>query len=148
MTSHLLPIPLTELAGEALDRRRRPRLRLAYSLRLRRPGATAAVETTTEDISCEGFYCISPLPFAPDEKLECELVIPTEEPGHPLDLVVLRCRARVIRVVKHKQEALLPGRLHHLSPHCQDFQIRLSWSRPPRRRPQLPSKAPPNRPDS
>ena len=93
----LLPIFLTE---DAVDRRRRPRLRLNYPLRLYRPGQAIRIDTRTENISCEGFFCITGCAFAPGEMLECELVIPNDELGQPPERdMILRCRAEVVRVV-------------------------------------------------
>lgn len=93
----LLPKVVTGLAP---DRRRRPRLRLAYPIRLRQPGKEARVEATTEDLSCEGFFCISEQEFSPRQTLECELVISTDKPGEATDLdMVLRFQAEVVRVV-------------------------------------------------
>jgi len=81
------------------ERRRRSRLRLACPVRLRRPGETSRVETKTEDISCEGFFCFTDRDFLLRETLECELVIPSEEFGQPDERgLVLRCRAEVVRV--------------------------------------------------
>lgn len=93
----LLPIVV---ADDVPDRRRRPRLRLAYPLRLRRPGERSRLETKTEDISCEGFLCATDRIFSPGEILECELVIASAEIRHPLEHdMVLRCQAEVVRVV-------------------------------------------------
>ncbi len=92
------PVTETEDAG---DRRRRPRLKLAYPVRLRQMGEDEQVETRTEDLSCEGFLCVSEHVFSPHEILECELVIPSREEGQPIPEhdIVLRCRAEVVRVV-------------------------------------------------
>jgi hypothetical protein len=79
---------------EATDRRRRPRLRLAYPLCIRIPGESICVETKTEDLSCEGFSFISERSFSPHQVLECELVIPGN--------LVLRGRAQVVRVVTNR----------------------------------------------
>ena len=88
------------ITDDERDRRRRPRLRLAYSLRLRRTGETTEVIARTEDINCDGFYCIAQRPFLPREWLECELVIPGDELGFPSGTgLVLRCRAEVVRIV-------------------------------------------------
>jgi hypothetical protein len=92
----LLPKALT---GDAPDRRRRPRLRLAYAIRLHRPGGEALVETKTHDLSCEGFFCIADRAFSPHDKVECELVIPTGRPDQLFEQdIILRCRAEVVRV--------------------------------------------------
>jgi len=87
------------LPGDRPDRRRRRRLRLAYPLRLRRDGEADPIDTKTEDVSCEGFYCISNRDVALHENLECELVIPGDNPGLMERDIVLRCRAEVTRVV-------------------------------------------------
>lgn len=92
----LLPKIVT---GDAPDRRRRPRLGLAYAIRLQRPGGEVVVETTTHDLSCEGFFCISDQAFLPHDTLECELVIPAGKPDQSFEQdIVLRCRAEVVRV--------------------------------------------------
>jgi hypothetical protein len=98
-------IPRIAIDDEA-DRRRRPRLRLAYPLRIHLPGESIWVETTTEDLSCEGFSCISDRSFSLHQVLECELLIPSEELGRPMGRnLVLRCQAQVVRVVTNGHEA-------------------------------------------
>lgn len=88
------------VTGVEPDRRRRPRVRLAYPIRLHQPGEGVRVEAKTEDLSCEGFFCISERVFPPHETLECELVIPSDKPGQLLEHdMVLRFRAEVVRVV-------------------------------------------------
>jgi hypothetical protein len=77
------------------DRRRRPRLRLAYPLRLYRPGDDIQIGTETENISCEGFFFITDQVFFPREALDCDLEIPVETG----DGIVLCCRVEVVRVV-------------------------------------------------
>lgn len=95
----------TIVAGEDLDRRRRPRLMLAYPVRLFRVGYGSRVETRTENISCEGFYCITESFFSPGEKLDCELVL-TSESARPFDdIIILRCRAEVVRVERDHESA-------------------------------------------
>lgn len=99
----LLPIYLT---SDVADRRRRPRLRLTYPLRLYRHGETFRVETRTEDISCEGFFCVVGRKYSVGEILECELVIPSDELGQSFGHdMVLRCRAEVVRVAPQADRA-------------------------------------------
>ena len=82
------------------DRRSRPRLALTYPLRISRPGESQSVETRTEDLTCESFYCLSERPFSPHEWLECRLVIPGEQFGYPSERdLVLSCVAEVVRIV-------------------------------------------------
>jgi hypothetical protein len=86
--------------GDALDRRRRPRFRLAYPVRLRQPGEIVGVETKTEDLSCEGFFCLSERLFSSYQTLECELIIAGDLLGQPIEhVMVIHCRAEVVRVV-------------------------------------------------
>jgi hypothetical protein len=89
------------VAGESPERRRRKRFRLSYPVRFREPGEKVRVETRTEDLSCQGFFCISQRVFSPYETLACELIIPSGALGHLVVVhdMILRCRAEVIRVV-------------------------------------------------
>ncbi len=92
-------------AEDGQDRRRHPRLRLSYFLRLFRPGYSEGIETKTEDLSCDGFYCISDRPVLPDEVIECELRIPGEQASDSTGAdLVLRGRAQVVRVVPDELE--------------------------------------------
>jgi hypothetical protein len=80
---------------------------LPYSIVLHRLGDTAGIETTAEDISSDGFYCVSDQPFSPNEELECEVSIPTQELGASMDeSLVLRCLVEVVRVVA---DGMKPG---------------------------------------
>src|SRR5579862_348276 len=95
-----LSLDRAKLADGGTDRRRHPRLRLSYVLRLFRPEHSARIETQTEDLSSDGFYCISTQAILPHEMVECELLIPAEPAGDARESdLVLRCRAQVVRVV-------------------------------------------------
>ncbi len=90
--------------GAGPDRRCHPRLRLALPLVLFRPGEAGRIETKTEDISCDSFYCFSDRSFSPDDRLECELLIPGDEMSSvPEDDLFLRCQVQVVRVVAKGQ---------------------------------------------
>jgi hypothetical protein len=85
--------------GSGLDRRCRPRLRLALPVVLFRTGETGRIETITEDISCDSFYFVSDHPFSPDDLLECELLIPGDGVSSvPEDDLCVHGGVRVIRV--------------------------------------------------
>lgn len=101
MPAHTLSLNTAMPTHSRADRRRHPRVRLCYLLRLFRAGHSVGIKTQTEDLSCDGFYCISDRPILPNERIECELLIPGgERPGDPWDSdLVLRCRAEVVRVV-------------------------------------------------
>ena len=80
------------------ERRRRPRLKVRCGLHLSRVNNHIVVRTETEDLNSEGFYCTSDRPFSPGEQLECELLIPVKEAGVDGTSLVLRRRAKVVRV--------------------------------------------------
>lgn len=98
----MLPVILT---GEAPERRRRPRLMLAYPVRLFRIGYGSRVETKTVNISCEGFFCITKSVFSPREKLDCELVLASDNDRLADEAIVLHCRAEVVRVVRQNENS-------------------------------------------
>jgi hypothetical protein len=86
--------------GYGLDRRYRPRLKLALPLVLFRSGEADGIETKTEDVSCDSFFCVSDHPFSLDDRLECELIIPGDKLSSvPESDLRVRYRARVVRVV-------------------------------------------------
>jgi ferredoxin-like protein FixX len=105
------------------DRRRRPRLRLACPVRLYRLDETSWIDTTTENISCEGFFCVTSRLFSPRETLECELLIPSEQFGQPDENeVVLHCRAEVVRI-EPKADGKTYGIACRLMDYTLDLQI-------------------------
>ena len=98
----------TLLTPEAPDRRRRPRLRLAYPLRLRHSGTGSWIKAKTQDISCEGFFCITEPVFSLREKLRCTLLIPSDIDGPTsVGTIVLHCQAEVVRVVRRGDTSFL-----------------------------------------
>jgi PilZ domain len=88
------------MLGTPSDRRGRQRLKLPYAVVLHRLGEVSGVKTTIEDISSDGFYCLSAQPFSPNEKLHCEIVIPNQDSASSTEgSLLLRCRAEVVRVM-------------------------------------------------
>jgi hypothetical protein len=68
-----------------------------WRVRLFRQSGRHSVDSTTENLSSEGFYCISRNKFKTGDWLRCEIVIPKAT----LDLdapIVLECRVTVRRV--------------------------------------------------
>src|SRR5450432_3623547 len=105
------------MSSTLLDRRGRRRLKLPYSIVLHRLGDSEGIQTTTQDISSDGFFCISEQPFSPHEKLECEVVIPAQDLRvSEAGSLVLHCRAEVVRVIA---DGLKPG--YGLACHLEDF---------------------------
>jgi hypothetical protein len=80
------------------ERRLRPRLGLRCGIQLCRVGDLVIVKTKTDNLSVEGFYCISDEAFAPGDRLECNVFIPADDTGFRGPHVVLRRLARVVRV--------------------------------------------------
>jgi hypothetical protein len=58
-----------------MDRRKRQRVALHWPVRLFRQPGRPSVESTTENLSTAGLYCVSSERFQPGERLRCEIVI-------------------------------------------------------------------------
>jgi hypothetical protein len=85
------------LAFATADRRKRPRIRVRWRIVLSRtPLGEGAAETVTENLSSDGFYCFSKIPFVAGELLFCQVDIPTADSG--CGASHLQCRVRVLRV--------------------------------------------------
>ena len=80
------------------DRRKRPRVALRWPVRLFRQPEGPSIESTTENLSSQGLYCIASEPFKPGERLQCEIVIPGESLGSPDSSLRLQCHVTVRRV--------------------------------------------------
>ncbi|MBZ5595294.1 MAG: PilZ domain-containing protein [Acidobacteriia bacterium] len=80
------------------DRRKRKRVAVHWPLRLFRQPGNPLVESTTENLSSEGLYCITGEPFRPGERLQCEIVIPGERLGFSEPSMRLQCHVMVKRV--------------------------------------------------
>ena len=84
-----------------IERRRRPRLRLSWTVYFVRAGVTEPLCATTVNISCEGLYCYfegDKAPFTPGETVPCRLVLPACDARDPQRVLSLHCRTKVIRV--------------------------------------------------
>jgi hypothetical protein len=91
--------------GDLPDRRRRSRLKLAYPVRMRRAGSPLTMEAKTENISSDGFFCLTRQALSLRETLQCEIVIPRAQATDADERdVVLRCRVEVVRVVYRPDE--------------------------------------------
>lgn len=58
------------------------------------------LESTTENIGCNGFYCYSNVEFVPGEPVRASIQIP-HHGGVPKGRTFLLCRARVVKVELH-----------------------------------------------
>jgi hypothetical protein len=98
------------------DRRKRRRVPLRWPVSVfRRPGMQS-VEGQTENLTSEGFYCISKEPFQLGECLQCLIVIPVGTIGNSESPVVLKCGVTVKRV-----EAIPSG--FGLGCHIEDYAL-------------------------
>jgi hypothetical protein len=61
---------------EGRERRGRERVALCWQLRLRKPGCELVVEAESENLSSEGFYCLTTGSFVQGERVECLLPLP------------------------------------------------------------------------
>jgi len=79
------------------ERRRRGRSRVHWPILLfRNQIGEDTVQTITQNLSSQGFYCLSRKPFTVGELLLCKLQIPTNDPGGGESY--LECRVQVVRV--------------------------------------------------
>jgi len=80
-----------------IERRKYERLPLRLPARFINDRGSATC-CFTENISSEGFYCVSPDPFVPGDLLEVELLLPAHNPGRREKRVRLICQAQVVRI--------------------------------------------------
>jgi len=80
------------------ERRKRTRIALHWPVYLYREQGGASVESMTENLTSNGFYCVAREPFQMGEQLDCVIVIPAGAFGYSADPIRLQCRVRVMRV--------------------------------------------------
>jgi hypothetical protein len=56
-----------------------------------------ALESVTENLSSQGFYCLSQTPIPSGEALLCWLTVPTHDPSGVKGTVMVECHVRVVR---------------------------------------------------
>ena len=81
----------------ALSGRKRKRVRVHWPVRLWRQREMMPVESTTENLSSEGLYCITREAFKPGEHLQCMMVIPETVVGLEFP-ILLECHVTIRRV--------------------------------------------------
>jgi len=86
-----------EVAGQA-DRRNRIRTQVHCPVRFLRSGTMEPLETTTQNLSSDGFYCLIKSPFVADESVACTLSLPAHQPHSTEQMLLLECKVRIIRV--------------------------------------------------
>lgn len=80
------------------DRRNRKRVAVRWPVRLFREAEKKFVESTTENLSSEGLYCITKTTFKLGERLICEIALPGKSLGFPESPIRLQCHITVRRV--------------------------------------------------
>ena len=98
------------------DRRKRKRVAVHWRVRLFRQPGTQWVETTTENLSSEGLYCICQEPFKRGERLACVIPVPGESFGSAEPLLRLQCHV-IVRRLEHLPEGF------GLGCHIEDFTV-------------------------
>jgi hypothetical protein len=83
--------------AQHVERRKRTRIGVHWPLILTRDHAAESIETVTEDLSSDGFYCFSPKPLLPGEVIFCTLKAPTHDPKADRHTIVLECKAVALR---------------------------------------------------
>ena len=78
------------------ERRMNVRTKVRWPVVFRRRNGES-LETTTENLSSRGFYCLSQTPIALDELLVCWLTMPTHDPSGAFGTALLECRVQVVR---------------------------------------------------
>lgn len=80
------------------ERRKRKRIALHWPVRLYRDHGSYSIDSTTENLTSNGFYCVSREPFQLGERLHCIIVVPAGAFGYSEARVQLQCRVQVMRV--------------------------------------------------
>jgi len=81
-----------------LERRKRPRTLVHWQVALFRDHGDKIIETTTQNLSSCGFYCLLGASLTQGENLFCRLQVPLPEAPHRKSFGVLECKVRVTRV--------------------------------------------------
>jgi hypothetical protein len=85
-------------AAPAADRRRRARSAVQWTVTLFRRNSGEAIESTTRNLSSDGFHCLVRREFAIGERLTALLHIPAYDPTGREATCTLSCDARVLRL--------------------------------------------------
>jgi len=83
---------------ERIERRKRTRMQVHWSLYFEQSATAEVAETTTHNLSSDGFYCHTRTRFVPGEIRTCTLGVPTRHPDLGTRVRLVQCRVRVIWV--------------------------------------------------
>jgi len=90
--------PTNGMLGPAVERRKRPRAALRWTVLVTRGSSRHPMETTTINVSADGFYCLLPEAVAAGERVDCTIRIPAHKQDRIDAALCLQCRAQVLRV--------------------------------------------------
>jgi len=83
---------------EGPEQRNRTRLQLHWPVTFCVPRLSDPVETTTQNLSSDGFYCFARIAFVPGELLICTIRVPSHQRNSSQNVLLLGCRVRIVRV--------------------------------------------------
>jgi hypothetical protein len=92
-----LPGAASSKSARRPERRQRARTLVHWAVLFFRNHAGDAIETTTQNLSSSGFYCLSRTPLKTGDFLFCTLGVPSHEASCRKSIGVLECRVRVTR---------------------------------------------------
>ena len=81
-----------------MERRKRVRMQVHWTIRFLRNGNDGAHETVTRDLSSEGFQCLTKMAFVPGESAACTLGVPANDPKDARRMLMVNCKVRVVWV--------------------------------------------------
>ena len=80
------------------ERRKRIRMQIHWPVLLIQQGTMGVLETVTENLSSDGFYCHSIVPLTSGQLIGCTLRVPAHHPTNSGEMLSLECKVRVVRV--------------------------------------------------
>jgi|SRR5271165_1474761 len=96
--------PMEVARARRIERRKRARTNVHWPVLLIRTETLETVESITQDLSIDGFYCLSKMPFLLGESLICALQVPTHDPSGKELVRRLECTVRVLRTDSEVRE--------------------------------------------
>jgi hypothetical protein len=100
------------------EQRNRIRMQVHWPVTFSSPRLSNAVETTTQNLSSEGFYCFARTAFVPGELVACTITVPSHRPHSPESVLLLECRVRIVRVEPAKE-----GGFYGIGCQIEDYQF-------------------------
>jgi hypothetical protein len=115
---------LVQTESVASDRRNRERVHVHWPLSFFRAGTTEILETVTQNLSSDGFYCVTSSVLVPGEIRACTLNVPTHHPNGGPKMRRVLCRVRIVRVEK------LENSVYGVGCHIEDYRFIEPWQEP------------------